>query len=71
MTNKIKQFRSEAGMTVRGLSELAGVAVGYLSALENDTDSVVNPTKEVMERISTALGKTVPEVFFPGSCATE
>ncbi|MFT9497205.1 helix-turn-helix transcriptional regulator [Anaerosolibacter sp.] len=62
--NKIKEFRSTAGMTVRALAEKAGVAVGYLSTLENDKNSSVNPTKEVMEKIADALNKTVPEVFF-------
>lgn len=62
--NNIKTFREELGMTVRALAEAAGVAVGYISTLENDKESKTNPTKEVMQRISCALDKTVPEVFF-------
>jgi transcriptional regulator with XRE-family HTH domain len=63
--NQIKQFREAADMTIRKLSEKASVAVGYLSTLENDTNGDTNPSKDVMQRISEALGKTVSEVFFP------
>lgn len=62
--NNIKFYREEAHMTVRALAETAGVAVGYVSTLENDTESKTNPTKEVMQKIAKALDKTVPEIFF-------
>ena len=62
--NKIKLFRKEKKMTIRELSEKTGVATGYLSTLENDEESKCNPTKDKMIKISAALGKTVPEVFF-------
>lgn len=63
--NKIKYFRQKNKMTVRELSEKAEVAIGYLSDLENDSDGSKNPTRDVMIKISTALGQTVPQVFFP------
>ena len=63
--NNIKFFRNEKAMTLRVLSERSGVAVGYISTLENDNEGSTNPTKDVMVRISKALSKTVPEVFFP------
>ncbi|WP_242972003.1 helix-turn-helix domain-containing protein [Haloimpatiens massiliensis] len=59
----IKFFRKEKGLTVKKLSEISGVAVGYLSDLENNKSN--NPTKEVMENIAAALGQTVPEIFYP------
>lgn len=62
--NKIKPLRDKLGMTIRGLSDKSNVAIGYLSNLENDTDGKTNPTKDVMERISAALERTVPEVFY-------
>lgn len=62
--NKIKILRNKLNMTVRELSEKSSVAVGYISALENDSTGSTNPTKDVMERISQALNATVPEVFF-------
>lgn len=61
--NKIKFFRVKKTITVKKLSEISGVAVGYISELENNHKS--NPSKEIMERISTALGQTVIDVFFP------
>jgi transcriptional regulator with XRE-family HTH domain len=63
--NNIKSYRQERGFTVRGLASKSRVAAGYLSALENDEDDLINPTKYVMEKISQALEKTVPDVFFP------
>lgn len=62
--NKIKLFRNEQNLTIRELSEKTGIATGYLSTLENDKEGKCNPTKDKMVKISTALGKTVPEVFF-------
>lgn len=62
--NKIKRFRSKNGMTVKELSEKARVATGYISVLENDEKNLMNPTRNVMIRISNSLGHTVPEVFF-------
>lgn len=53
------------GLTVRELAEQSGFSIGYLSDLENGKAS--NPSKETMERISKALDKTVPEVFYPGN----
>lgn len=62
--NKIKELREELGLTVRGLSKKAKVAVGYISMLENDVDNKMNPSKNVMNRISVALNSNVVEVFF-------
>ena len=62
--NIIKQLRSEAGLTVRQLAEKAGVAVGYISTLENDSENNTNPSKDVMEKIAKALNSTVPKIFY-------
>ncbi|WP_040191810.1 helix-turn-helix domain-containing protein [Clostridium culturomicium] len=62
--NKIKEFRVKNKITIRQLSEKTGVAVGYISTLENDKNGTSNPTKDVMIRIANGLGHTVPEVFF-------
>ncbi|AGK98198.1 helix-turn-helix transcriptional regulator [Clostridium pasteurianum] len=64
--NRIKEFRQSIGMTVKELSLASGVAVGYISDIENDNMNETNPTKLVMEKISSALGKTVPEIFYEG-----
>lgn len=63
--NNIKIFREAAGMTVRDLAEKAHMAIGYISTLENDSEGSTNPTKDKMIKIAEALGKTVPDVFFP------
>lgn len=63
--NNIKIFRKKLNLTVKQLSEKSSVAVGYISTLENDSDGITNPTKETMVKIATALGKSVPDVFFP------
>lgn len=65
MKNKIKALRHDLNMTVRNLANKSGVAVGYISEIENDNNDKTNPTMETMVKISTALGKTVQEIFFP------
>lgn len=60
--NKIKKYRESRNMTLKELSEEVGVSVGYLSHLERGSRS--NPSKEVMEKISIALGFSIPEIFF-------
>jgi transcriptional regulator with XRE-family HTH domain len=62
--NNIKYYRLKQSLTIRELSKKSGVAAGYISELENDKNSIKNPSKEVMEKISVALNRTVPEVFF-------
>lgn len=59
---QIKLFRNDKDLTVKKLSEMSGVATGYLSDLENGKKH--NPSKETMEKIAKALGRTVPEVFY-------
>lgn len=63
--NKIKFYRKKLGLTIKELSEKANIAIGYLSDLENDSEGVKNPSKDVMIRVSSALDQTVPKVFFP------
>lgn len=62
--NKIKILRNKLKMTVKELSEKSGVAVGYISTLENDKNGTSNPSKGVMTKIADALKSSVPEVFF-------
>lgn len=63
--NRIKRYRTSLGLTVRELSIKSGVAVGYISTLENDRFNKTNPTKETMVKLSCALGAKVVDVFFP------
>jgi transcriptional regulator with XRE-family HTH domain len=61
--NKIKEYRLMKKLTVRELSDITNIAVGYISNLENN--KVNNPTRVVMIKLANALDKTAPEVFFP------
>lgn len=63
--NKIKEYRANKKLTIRELAKKSKISVGYLSDLENA--KVDNPSKCTMEKIATALGKTVPEVFYPNN----
>ena len=60
--NKLRNYRIQKGMTQKELADKCGISIGYLSHLEKG--SRVNPSTEVMEKISFALGKTIPEIFF-------
>lgn len=61
--NDIKNIRQQQGLTIKDLSQKSKVAGSYLSSLENGISN--NPSMETMIKVSNALGKTVPEVFFP------
>lgn len=60
--NKIKEIRKEKGITLKYLSELAGVSTGYICHLEKGSRS--NPSMHIMEKISESLNKSVSEIFF-------
>ena len=64
MPNRIKELRNGLGLTVSELSKRTGVAVGYLSELENDHTGSTNPTSATMTKIAEALQQTVPEIFY-------
>ena len=53
---EIRRSRKETGRTQREIAERAGVAVAYLSRLENDR---VTPTLRTMDRLAAALGVSV------------
>lgn len=60
--NKLRKIRKDKGMTLKKLSELSGVSMGYLCHLEQGSRR--NPSIEKMERIAKALDKTIFEIFF-------
>ena len=61
-SNKLKKIRKESGMTLKKLSEMTGVSSGYLCHLEKGSRK--NPSIEIMNRISSALNRTITEIFF-------
>lgn len=60
--NSIRKYRKEKGMNLEELSKKIGISTGYLCHLEKGTRK--NPSREVMEKISEALEKSIPEIFF-------
>lgn len=60
--NKLKKIRLEKGLTLQELANKTQISAGYLCHLENGTR--VNPSIDVMEKISKALDKTIFEIFF-------
>lgn len=62
MKNRVKEIREELGMSQEELSEKSGVSRTTISGLENEIIDVI--TNITLEKIATALGKKVPEVFF-------
>lgn len=60
--NNLKEIRKSKGITIEKLSEISGVSMGYICHLEKGSRE--NPSKEIMEKIAMALGKTVTEIFF-------
>lgn len=62
MKNRVKEIREELEMSQEELSEKSGVSRTTISGLENGIIDVI--TNITLEKIASALGKKVPEVFF-------
>lgn len=59
---RIKEYRIQKGFKLNEFARTLGLAPSYLCALELGRKK--NPSKEVMDKIASALGKSVPEVFY-------
>lgn len=57
---RITHMRQQAKLTQKGLSEASGLAVSYLSRVENGH---VTPSINTLERISEALGTPMTDFF--------
>lgn len=66
--NKVKYYRLISGLLLKDLSEKTGLSVGHLSHIENGNKQ---PSKSAMESIASAVGSTVPEVFYEPLTAEE
>jgi len=62
MGNKLKYYREKAGLTQQELAQKSTVSRNTISSLE--TQNNFNATYEVMNKIASALGYTVPTIFF-------
>lgn len=66
--NKVKYYRLISGLLLKDLAEKTGLSVGHLSHIENGNKQ---PSKSAMEAIASAVGSTVPEVFYAPLTAEE
>lgn len=58
---KIKLLRLKKRMTLKDISKITGISDAYISQLENGKKA--NPTKEVLQKIATALGVPLSELL--------
>lgn len=62
MEIKLKKARCSQLMTQKQLSEKSGITQQYIYKLESG--KLTNPTRQIMLKISSALGVSVQELFF-------
>lgn len=60
--NNLRKIRKVKNLTIKDLADISGVSIGYICHLEKGTRQ--NPSREVMEKISKALGEPVTKIFF-------
>lgn len=60
--NRMKMYRKQKKMTLRELSDITNLSIGYLCHLENGSRN--NPSMYVLNRIADALNKSVEDIFF-------
>lgn len=57
---RIRQFRTEQGLTLRGLAGRSGLSIGFLSQVERGISSI---GLTALGSVATALGRSVSEFF--------
>ena len=62
MKNKIKEIREELGISQEELAEKSGISRTTISELETEKKEVT--TNTTLEKIASALGKKVTDIFF-------
>ena len=60
--NNLKRIRISKNLTIKELSELSGVSMGYICHLEKGTRK--NPSRDVMEKIAKVLDEPIIKIFF-------
>ena len=60
--NNLKKFRMSKNLSIKELSELSGVSMGYICHLEKGTRK--NPSRDVMEKIAKVLDEPIIKIFF-------
>lgn len=66
--NRIKYFRKRSGMSQLELETLIGTSSGSLSRIENGE---VNPTKETLDKIASALRLTLKQIVYLNGLQSE
>ncbi|MGI4940924.1 MAG: helix-turn-helix domain-containing protein [Janthinobacterium lividum] len=56
----VRQLRTDRGLTLQRLAELAGISIGMLGLIERNR---ANPSLRVIAQIRTALGVSIAELF--------
>lgn len=62
MGNKIKEVRKTLKLSQQALANKSGISRATISSLENNKGVILKTS--TMEKIASALGKTVSEIFF-------
>lgn len=60
--NNLRKIRKTKNLTIKDLSDLSGVSMGYICHLEKGTRQ--NPSREVMEKIAKVLNEPIIKIFF-------
>lgn len=61
LSANLVKLRKKNDMTLQRLSEKSGVSIGYLSGLENETET--NPSYKILKKLSTALNVEIVELI--------
>ena len=62
LSDNLKRIRISKNLTIKELSELSGVSMGYICHLEKGTRK--NPSRDVMEKIAKVLDEPIIKIFF-------
>lgn len=62
MKNRLKEIREDEGISQEELSKKSSVSRTIISELENDKTNVI--TNATLEKLASALGKKVTDIFF-------
>ncbi|HEX6513067.1 MAG TPA: helix-turn-helix transcriptional regulator [Chloroflexota bacterium] len=60
---RLRQRRSEKGVSAAELARQSGISKGYLSQLENGEPDATKPSAEVLFRIAQALDTTIADLM--------
>ncbi|ARE38412.1 transcriptional regulator [Rhodovulum sp. P5] len=59
---RVRELRTEKGLTLEQAAKEAGLARSTLSKIEND---LMSPTYDALKKLATGLGVSVPQLFTP------